>query len=241
MQESMQNGMSNGGQPDVFQDVLLTFSAQRDKASYAEEAIKRLRQAIVTGNLRPNQRLVESEIAKKLGMSRTPIREALKQLEMQGYLSRLRSGGLIVTDHSPTQIRNLYEIREALETMALRLACQRASREQVDRAAEYHARSLEVIRNRDINQFIELNSAFHNELLSACGNEQLWSLLRTFRDQSFDRRIVRVFTASDWRAMITQHQRMLDAVRQGNARLAEKAVHEHVKTAVRLAVERLQR
>ncbi len=182
MQKSMQNGMSNGGQPGVLRVGLLDSSAQRDKASYAEEALERLRQAIVTGNLRPNQRLVESEIAKRLGISRTPVCEALKQLEMQGYLSRLRSGGLIVTDHSPSQIRNLYEIREALETMALRLACQRATQEQVDRAAEYHARSLEVIRNRDVNQFIELNSAFHNELFSACGNEQLWSLLRTFRD-----------------------------------------------------------
>ncbi len=239
MQDSMQNRMSNGGQPGVLRDGLLASNAQRNKASYAEEASERLRQAIVTGNLRPNQRLVESEIAKNLGISRTPIREALKQLEMQGYLSRLRSGGLIVTDHSPTQIRNLYEIREALENMALRLACQLATQEQVDRAAEYHARSLEVIRNRDINQFIELNSAFHNELFSACGNEQLWSLLRTVRDQSFDRRIVRVFTAGDWRAMVIQHQRMLDAVRQGNARLAERAVHEHVRTAVRLVVERL--
>lgn len=163
--------MSNGGQPGVLRVGLLDSSAQRDKASYAEEALERLRQAIVTGNLRPNQRLVESEIAKRLGISRTPVREALKQLEMQGYLSRLRSGGLIVTDHSPSQIRNLYEIREALETMALRLACQRATQEQVDRAVEYHARSLEVIRNRDINQFIELNSTFHNELFSACGNE----------------------------------------------------------------------
>ena len=239
MQDSMQNRMSNGEQPGVLGDGLLASNAQRNKASYAEEALERVRQAIVTGNLRPNQRLVESEIAKKLGMSRTPIHEALKQLELQGYLSRLPSGGLMVTDHSPSQIRNLYEIREALETMALRLACQRATQEQVDRAAEYHARSLEVIRNRDINQFIELNSAFHNELLSACGNEQLWSLIRTFRDQSFDRRIVRVFTAGDWRAMIVQHQRMLDAVRQGNARLAERAVHEHVRTAVRLVVERL--
>jgi len=211
----------------------------RTKVNYSEETLEILRLAIVTGNLRPNQRLIESEIAKRLGISRTPVREALKQLEMQGYLSKLPNGGLVVTDHSPSQIRNLYEIREALETMALRLACQRATQEQVDKAAEYHTRSLEVIRNRDVNQFIELNSAFHNELFGACGNEQLWSLLRTFRDQSFDRRIVRVFTAADWRAMITQHQRMLEAVRQGNASLAEKAVHEHVRTAVRLALERL--
>ena len=146
---------------------------------------------------------------------------------------------MIVTDHSPSQIRNLYEVREALEAMALKLACQRATDEQIDRAAELHERMLEVIRNRDINQFIELNSAFHNALFAACGNEQLWSLLQTFHDQFFDRRLVRVFSDSDWRSMPKQHQSLLNAVRKKDPRLAEKAAHQHVRTALRLAIERL--
>ncbi len=205
----------------------------------AEEVAAILREDIVTGRLRPNQRLVESTTARKMKMSRTPVREAFNQLKMQGYLSKLPGGGLIVTDHSPSQIRNLYEVREALETMALKLACQRATEEQIDWAAELDERMLEVIRNRDINQFIELNSAFHNALFAACGNEQLWSLLQTFRDQFFDRRLVRVFSDSDWRSMPKQHQSLLNAVRKKDPRLAEKAVHQHVRTALRLAIERL--
>ena len=145
-------------------------SAQRAKASYAAEAADILRQTIVTGNLRPNERLVESSIAKRLGMSSTPVREALKQLEMQGYLSRLPNGGLVVTDHTPNQIRSLYEIREALETMAMKLTCQRATAEQMEKMEQIHERSIEIINNKDVNGFIELNSAFHNELFSACGN-----------------------------------------------------------------------
>ena len=214
-------------------------TAANKRGNYAEEALESLREDIVTGRLRPNERLVESAIARKMKVSRTPVREALKQLELQGYLSRLSGGGLIVTDHSPSQIRNLYEVREALETMALKLACQRATEEQINRAAELHERMFEVVRNQDVNQFIELNSAFHNELFLGCGNELLLSLLQTFRDQFFDRRLVRVFNASDWRSMPTQHQRLLDAVRQRSQRLAEKAVHEHVRTALRLAIERL--
>lgn len=174
-----------------------------------------------------------------LGISRTPVREALKYLEMQGYVSRSPGGGVVVTDHSPSQIRNLYEIREALETMAIKLACQRATHEQLDRAAHYHALSFEVVANRDVTRFIELNSAFHNELLSACANEQLWSLLKTFRDQSYDRRLARVFNASDWRTMLKHHQGMLDAVRQRDPGKAEKWVREHIKIALRLAIERL--
>jgi len=217
----------------------MSSSNSRNKINYTEVAAEQLRQDIVDGKLRPTQRLVEAEVAKKLGMSRTPVRDALKHLEMQGYLSRLPGGGLIVTNHSPSQIRNLYETREALETMAIKLACQRANKEQLGRAAEYHARSLEAAHNRDVDKFTEWNSAFHDELLAGCGNEQLWSLIHTFRDQVFDRRILRVFTAAEWRAMNNQHQRMLDAVRQGNIRMAEKAIHEHARTAMRAAVEQL--
>jgi DNA-binding GntR family transcriptional regulator len=220
---------------DITNEILDT----NNKTSYAEVAVERLREDIVTGKLRPNQRLVETDIARQLMMSRTPVREALKLLEMQGYLSRLPGGGLIVTDHSPSQIRNLYEVREALETMALKLACQRATEEQIDRAADLHERMVEVVHKRDTNQFIELNSSFHCELLSACGNEQLWSLLSIFRDHFFDRRLVRVFNNNDWRNMPKQHQKLLDAVRNRNPRLAENAVKEHVRTALRIAVERL--
>jgi DNA-binding GntR family transcriptional regulator len=187
----------------------------------------------------PNAHLVESDIAQKMKISRTPVREALKLLETQGYVSRLPNGRLIVTDHSPSQIRNLYEVREALEAMALRLACQRVTEEEVERAREIHEKMFEAVRERNINQFIELNSEFHNYLFSICGNEQLLSLLSTYRDQYFDRRLVRVFNASDWRNMPKQHQKLLDAVCQRNPKLAEKAVHEHITTALRIAIERL--
>ena len=207
--------------------------------NYAEEVAEKLREEIVTGRLRPNEHLVETTIAKRMKVSRTPVREALKRLEIQGYLSRLKGGRLTVTDHTPSQIRNLYEVREALETMAMKLACQRATNEQIEIAEDLHNRMFGVIREKDVERFINLNSAFHNTLFSACGNEQLLSLLHTYRDQFFDRRLVRVFNSNDWRSMQKQHSRLLDAVRQHNLRLAERAVHEHVRTALRIAIERL--
>jgi DNA-binding GntR family transcriptional regulator len=199
----------------------------------------RLREDIVSGRLRPNERLVESDIAQRMKISRTPVREALQLLEAQGYLSRLPSGRLIVTDHSPSQIRNLFEIREALETMALRLACQRATEEEIEQIKETHERMREAVLARDVNKFIELNSAFHSQLYAACGNEQLLTILQSYRDQYYDRRMVRVFNAGDWRSMPKQHQRLVDAVCQRDQKLAEKAVHEHITTALRIAIERL--
>lgn len=209
------------------------------KVNYAEMIVVKLREDIVSGRLRPNEHLTESEIAGQMKISRTPVREAFQLLEAQGYLSRLPNGRLIVTDHSPSQIRNLYEIREALETMALKLACQRATDEEIEQAEDLHQQMNAAVQRRDVNAFIELNSAFHTKLLMACDNEPLWSLLRTYRDQYYDRRLAHVFSASDWRSMPKQHEMLLEAVRSRNPRLAEKAVHKHITTALRIAIERL--
>ena len=213
--------------------------SSRQSRSHADNAFEMLREAIVSGELRPNQRLVESSIAKKLRMSRTPVREALVRLELSGYASTLSKGGWIVTDHLPGQIRNLFEIREALEIMAIRLACQRATKKQIDRARAVHKLMVDAVNERDIDRFTLLNSEFHACLFGACGNEQLSSLIEDMRDQYFDRRVVHLFTGKDWNAMITQHERMLEAVSEKKLRLAEKAVRDHINTVKRVALIQL--
>jgi len=213
--------------------------SSRQVESYTNRAFEVIREAIVSGELRPNQRLVESSIAKKLGMSRTPVREALLLLELSGHISTLSKGGWIVTDHSPSKIRNLYEVREALEVMAIKLACQRATKEQIDRANDVHRLTVDVVRNRETEKFTQLNSEFHAHLFGACGNEQLSSFIENLRDQFFDRRVVHLFTGKEWNAMVTQHERMLKAVSEKKSRLAEKAVRDHINTVRRVALLRL--
>ena len=170
-----------------------------EKTNQATEAFERLRGAIIEGELQPNQRLVESRLAKKLGMSRTPVREALKELLTKGYISRLGNGGLIVTDQSLDRIRNLHEIREALETKAITLACRRITPAQIEKAHRYHVAYINAVAEQDIDESIKINSAFHDTLLAGCGNEQLLSILATIRDQYLDRRVLLRFTARNWK------------------------------------------
>lgn len=229
----MNNGMTDSSKLCIPQPDRRKF-----RRNHAEEAYNKLRLAIVSGELRPNQRLVESQISRWVGMSRTPVREALKRLEATGYLSTFPSGGLVVTDHAPSQIRSLYEVREALEVMAIKLACQRATEAQIRQAEEYHVRSIDTIRNRDVEQFIELNTAFHEGLFASCGNDQLISLVQTYRDQYFDRRIVHTFNNRDWQTMIKEHERILKAVRERNPFQAGKAVHQHLSTVMSMALRR---
>ena len=168
------------------------------------------------------------------------MREALLQLESSGLISKLSKGGWIVTDHPPSKIRSLYEVREALEVMVIRLACQRVTKEQLNKAKAAHKLAIDAGRNGEAEKFTRYNSEFHAHLFGACGNEQLSSFIENLRDPYFDRRVVDLFTGKEWNAVIAQHGRMLKAVGEKKMRLAEKAVRDHINTGRRVAFLRLQ-
>jgi len=236
----MGKNITNGIPNSVRWSDRVTPTEEAAKPNAADKVFDVIRQAIITGELYPNQRLVESEIARKLEISRTPVRDALNRLKIQGYVSQLPRRGWIVVPHSKRHIRNLFEVRDALESMAVRLACQRVTQEQLDRAAQYHEQSKEVLHGQDVARLVELNIAFHMELYEGCDNEQLLSLIKTFMDSFLYTRLVRVFTAKDWqRNVITQHGCILQAVEQRNPRRAEKAIHEHMQINMEIALQRL--
>ena len=217
----------------------LISTRRRYRHNLAEQVFEVLQRHIVTGELRPNQRLVESEIAKRVGTSRTPVREALKRLELGGYVNVLSGGGLVVVDHSGMQIQSLFEIREALECVAIRSACRYITEKQINKAEEYYTRSIEAARNHDIEEYMKMHGAFHEELYAACGNKTLQSLIRTFRYQYFDRRLTRVYTLRQWRTQGRHHGQILEAVRERNVRRAEKALRRHLGHSLKVALQRL--
>ena len=207
-----------------------------------EEVFYSIREALANGQLRPNQRLIETEIAKTLGVSRYPVHIALERLAAMGYIHRRNVRGFIVADITTRGIRNLFKIREALETMAIGLTCECATAERIKKAEEYHKKSLEVLpsKHRNATEFIKLNIAFYSELLNACGNDQLLSLLKIYSmDQRIYKRLTRVFTTKDWQTVYLQHNRIMEAVRLRNSNRAENAVKRHVRTEMGIALKRL--
>ena len=211
-------------------------SLGKRRHGHAEQALHRLQEAIASGELKPNQHLVERDLARILGMSRTPIREALRRLEATAYITRLPTGGIIVTDHSPKQVHDLYEIRKILEGQATRLACERYEEDQIVRLEEYHERCIEAVRSGKIEQFFDVNSAFHLWIYNQCGNAYLIDLIMTFRDERFFLRVIRKFTDKDWRVTIDQHGQILEAVSKRDTRAAQKVMEEHLERFERAAL-----
>lgn len=208
------------------------------KTVYADKAMKQIREEIVTGKLRPRERLFEYEIAERLKMSRTPVHEALKILEAQGYLSRIRRG-MIVADQSidQTNIKSTYEVLELLESTALKLACKRATDKQIERVVQLATRVSEAIRNRDADKFFKLDQVFHSELLSCCNNDQLISTINTFHERYFRLTNMKRST-TDWARIRIQHKRLIDALCAHDPKSAEKAVKYNMNILMKLAIER---
>jgi DNA-binding GntR family transcriptional regulator len=210
--------------------------AGRDLASQVFDVVQ---QAIAAGELRPNQRLIESEIAKTLGVSRSPVREALKQLEITGYVRPLPGAGVAVADFSASDIKSLFEVRVALETTAIRLSCLFITGEEINTAEDYYGRCVEALRAHDIDKYLVQHRSFHESLYVGCRNDQLLSLIRIFRYNYFDRVLTRIFTRADWRTQATGHAKMLEAVRNRNAPKAVKALERSFIVSLNVAMKRL--
>ena len=191
------------------------------------QAREKLQSFIETGVLRPDQRLIEEDLAEKLGLSRTPLREALHQLEMKGYVVKTPTSGYTVAYHTYDDIKEIFEVRVALETRAMQLACDRITDEQIARASEYlfHEKySLE-----SASAMWHWNNLFHNEMYGACGNKLLISLIQSVRDKDRVINMSRTFKLNDFPVIHEQHQRILDAVSRRDKKAAASAVKRHLK------------
>lgn len=204
-----------------------------EKAHQAVEALLR------SGRLRPDQRLVEAELAEQLGISRTPVREALRQLEAKGLIRKRHAQGYVVVYHSLEDIRNTFEVRVPLEKMAIRLACENATPEHWERASAILARYDEELAapqkgsvplDRRINTETDWNGLFHMEMYKAAGNPLLTQYILNLRDLDRLRRVTLDFTLEDFRRFQEQHHRILQAVKERDKDTAEREVQRHLET-----------
>lgn len=203
----------------------------------ADEVYDRLRGDIVHGVLRPNQRLVELDLAETLGVSRTPVREALQRLTLEGLVRRER-GGWVVHEHSPEEIRAIYEVRAALEGYAAFLAAGRVTPEQLRELEELYPPG-EAAAELGPDAQVELNERFHDGVIAAAGNQRLAQLSRASRQYYFNHRIARSYDAEENRRSIESHRRILEALGRGDGPEAEARAREHVDDALSIALTKI--
>ena len=212
--------------------------ARRTVADLAAEA---LRDLILRGDLAEGEPVRQDAVALELGVSRIPVREALRRLEAEGLVEFSPHCGAVVSSLSLEEITELFDLRALIEASLLRRAVPRMTREGVRHAADVLARYDEAFRERRVREWAELNWEFHSALLTPAGRSRTLALVQNLHHQS--ERYTRMqlsLTAGESRAH-AEHRGILAAVRQGDSALAARRVARHIRAAGRQLTEFLRR
>jgi len=224
-------------------DGITTLWREYEPGAAASEAIHQtLREAIVHGFLPAGHRLGEVELADLLGVSRTPIREALHRLEMEGLAVRLQRRGLEVRRITLTEIQDAYEVYNRLVEMAVRLAASRISSADLNRLRVLNAQLAEALASKDSRRCVTIGDEFHRCLYRASGNDVLIRVLGQLRYHT--RSLASATFQDDERAdqIVSEHDLLITALAAGNEEMVAAVANLHnrnaMKTRVRLVRDR---
>lgn len=199
-----------------------------DKYSLRGRVFHRIREDILSGKYSDNEELKETTIGTELGVSRTPVREALRQLELEGLVNIIPNKGAYVTGISQKDIHDIYVIRSYLEGLAARWACENITDGQIEELEEILYLSEFHAKKQHYEQVVELDNKFHESIYRASGSKILEHELTTFHH--YVERIRKKSLGKEARAMKSneEHRAILEAIRQRDGQLAERLAHEHI-------------
>jgi DNA-binding GntR family transcriptional regulator len=202
----------------------------RDEVRTLRDRIaERIRSLIIDGALTPGDRLAEPDLAQRLGVSRTPLREALLQLDSEGFVRVTPRRGAVVSVLSHTDAAETYQVKGVLEAYAARLACTRLVPGDMEKLHDLHAQMCRIAtsRTKDVRTLLQLNAAFHQTLSDASGNEKLAGYIRSLRAQALRYNYIYLSVLSHLTPSMKEHERILAALAKRDAALVERLVRAH--------------
>lgn len=187
-----------------------------------------LRQAILKGELAPGERLMEIRLANMLGVSRTPIREAIRKLELEGLVVMIPRRGAEVAGISEKSLRDVLEVRRSLEELAMDLAVQRMDSGRMEELERAQAEFVEAISASDLIRIAQADENFHDVIYAGTENEKLVQMLNNLRDQMYRYRLEYIKDTGKRQILKVEHERMMDALRHRDRELAKRTAREHI-------------
>ena len=189
-----------------------------------------LRKAILKGELQPGERLMEIALANRLGVSRTPVREAIRMLEHEGLVVMKPRRGAQVAKITEQELNDVLEVRKSLEMLAANKACERMTEEDMKAMRETGAefRKLALNPNCDLTALTEADVAFHDTIYRGTRNRRLNQILANLREQMYRFRLEYLKDASIRESLVSEHEEIMKAVAGRDGELAADLIGEHI-------------
>lgn len=187
-----------------------------------------LRQAILKGELEPGERLMEIQLAERLGVSRTPIREAIRKLELEGLVLMVPRKGAEVAKISEKSLRDVLEVRRSLEELAIELACQRMTEDDIEELEKAQKAFAEAVACKDVMLMAEADEAYHDIIYKGTCNNRLVQILNNLREQMYRYRLEYIKDADKRQILLIEHDNILKAMKARHVAEAKAAMREHI-------------
>lgn len=193
---------------------------------------KTLRQAILRGELKPGERLLEIHLADKLGVSRTPIREAIRKLELENLVIMIPRKGAVVAEITEKSLRDVLEVRRALEALAVKLACEKIREDEIEELKVAAKEFEEALKTGDVTVFAEADVKFHDIIYRTTDNQRLIQLLYNLREQMYRYRVEYLKREDSHAVLLAEHQDIIRKIAARDEVAAVEAVCAHIDNQV---------
>ena len=187
-----------------------------------------LRRAILTGQLKPGERLMEVHLANKLGVSRTPIREAIRKLELEGLVIMIPRRGAEVARITEKSLKDVLEVRRALDALSVELACDRITEEDMKRLLQACQDFEKASKGKDASVIAKADVALHDIIVEATGNQRLAQLVNNLSEQMYRYRFVYIKEESKHDMLVAEHREIYESIASRDKERAARAAKLHI-------------
>ena len=187
-----------------------------------------LRQAILTGELKPGERLMEIHLAKKLGVSRTPIREAIRKLELEGLVTMIPRRGAEVAQITEKSMNDVLEVRRALDVLCVELACDRITEEELEQLKAACEAFEAAVKTKDAKKIAHADVALHDIIVCATGNQRLIQLVNNLSEQMYRYRFEYIKDSSQHERLVEDHRVIYQSLVEKDKEAVSQAAKTHI-------------
>jgi DNA-binding GntR family transcriptional regulator len=196
-----------------------------------ELVFESLREAIISGQMKPGERMMEIQLAEEMGVSRTPVREAIRKLELEGLVVMIPRKGAYVAGLSLKDVADVFEIRRALEGLASELAADRITETELENLERYLVKIAEEIEAGDLNKVVDTDTDFHTLLYQASRNQRLSQIISNLREQIQRFRATSLAIPGRMREALEEHRQIVEAISSRDGETARRLAQEHIENA----------